>query len=50
MRRLIVSQHLPDYTVDIIEDVVIFRQRAEAAKLAAPRDGESEATVDSLDQ
>jgi Replication initiator protein A len=49
MRRLVASQHLPDYTVDIAEDVVIFRQRAEAAaKLAAPRDG-NEVTVDSLD-
>jgi plasmid replication initiation protein len=49
MRRLVASQHLPDYTVDIAEDVVIFRQRAEAAaKLAAPRDG-NEMTVDSLD-
>jgi plasmid replication initiation protein len=48
IRRLVASQHLPDYTVDIADDVVTFRLRPQAAKINA-RD-ENEITVDRLDQ
>jgi hypothetical protein len=46
IRKLVASQHLPDYTVDITDDVVTFRQRG-AATIGA-RD-ENDITVDGLD-
>ena len=46
LRKVIGTQHLPDYTIDLVDDVVVFRLRPDAGT-SSPRD---EVTVDSLDR
>ena len=48
VRNLARTQHLPDYTVDIADDVVTFRPKEEGVKAPAPL--AEELTVDGLDR
>jgi plasmid replication initiation protein len=47
LRRVIKTQHLPEYTIDLTDDVVTFRPKGSA--LRKPANLSAEITVDSLD-
>jgi len=47
LRKIIKTQHLPEYTIDLTEDVVTFRPKGSA--LRKPANLSAEITIDSLD-